>query len=139
SALAGPKDLIKKARRARKLFGGGMRQAGIIATGALYALENNVDRLAEDHADAQVLADSVRQSEGLALQPEMVDTNILIFHVEPSLGTASELVDAMRTEGVLTMAVAPQLIRLVTHLDVDAEQVARAGEVIKQVAGSLAK
>ena len=116
-----------------------MRQAGIIAAGALYALEKNIERLAEDHANAQVLADAIRQSEGLTLQPDTVDTNILIFHVEPSLGTASEFVDAMRAEGVLTMAVAPQLIRLVTHLDVDAEQVARAGEVIKQVAGSLAK
>lgn len=139
SALAGPRELIKQARRARKLFGGGMRQAGIIAAGALYALEKNIERLAEDHANAQVLADAIRQSEGLTLQPDTVDTNILIFHVEPSLGTASEFVDAMRAEGVLTMAVAPQLIRLVTHLDVDAEQVARAGEVIKQVAGSLAK
>ena len=139
SALAGPRELIKRARRARKLFGGGMRQAGIIAAGALYALENNVDRLAEDHANAQVLADAVRQSEGLNLQPENVDTNIVIFQVDSNLGTASQFVEAMGTKGVLAMATAPQLIRLVTHLDVSAEQVARAGEVIKQVADLLAE
>ena len=97
-----------------------MRQAGIIAAGALYAMENNIERLAEDHADAQVLADSIRQSEGLTLQPEIVDTNILFSMSNRVWGTASEFVDAMRAEGVLTMAVAPQLIRLVTHLDVDA-------------------
>jgi len=139
SALAGPRELIKRARRARKLFGGGMRQAGIIAAGALYALENNLDRLAEDHANAQVLADAVRQSEGLNLQPENVDTNIVIFQVDSNLGTASQFVEAMGTKGVLAMATAPQLIRLVTHLDVSAEQVARAGEVIKQVADLLAE
>ena len=139
SALAGSKELIKRARRARKLFGGGMRQAGIIAAGALYAMENNIERLAEDHANAQVLARAIRQSEGLTLQPDEVDTNILISDVEPSLGTASEFVDAMRVEGVLAMATAPQLIRLVTHLDVSAEQVAKACEVIKRVADSLAK
>ena len=139
SALAGSKELIKRARRARKLFGGGMRQAGIIAAGALYAMENNIERLAEDHANAQVLARAIRQSEGLTLQPDAVDTNILISHVDPSLGTASEFVDAMRVEGILAMATAPQLIRLVTHLDVSAEQVAKACEVIKRVADSLAK
>ncbi len=137
SALAGPKELIKQARRARKLFGGGMRQAGIIAAGALYALEHHVDRLAEDHANAQVLADAVRQSEGLSLQPEIVDTNIVIFRVDPSMGSASQFVESMREERVLAMATAPQLIRLVTHLDVNAEQVARAGDVIKQVAALL--
>lgn len=139
SALAGPKELIKTARRARKLFGGGMRQAGVIAAGALYALENHIDRLAEDHANAQVLADAIRQSEGLSLQPDIVDTNIVIFQVDPSLGPASGFVEAMGKEGVLAMATAPQMIRLVTHLDVSADQVARAGEVIKQVAASLAK
>ena len=139
SALAGPKELIKQARRARKLFGGGMRQAGIIAAGALYALENNIDRLAEDHANAQVLADAIRQSQGLSLKPEIVDTNIVIFHVDPCMGLASEFVKAMRVEGVLAMTTAPQLIRAVTHLDVNAEQVAKAGDVIKQVAESLAK
>lgn len=139
SVLAGSKESIKRARRARKLFGGGMRQAGIIAAGALYAMENNIERLAEDDANAQVLARAIRQSERLTLQPDAVDTNILISHVDPSLGTASEFVDAMRVEGILAMATAPQLIRLVTHLDVSAEHVAKACEVITRVADSLGK
>lgn len=139
SALAGTREMIKRARRARKLFGGGMRQAGIIAAGALYALENHVDRLAEDHAKAQVLASAVRQCRGLTLQPDTVDTNILIFNVDPNLGTASAFVAAMRDAGVLAMATAPQVIRLVTHLDVTAEQAERAGEIIGQVAETLAE
>ncbi|MCH8923753.1 MAG: threonine aldolase family protein, partial [Planctomycetes bacterium] len=86
SALAGPRDLIQQARRVRKLFGGGMRQAGIIAAGALYGLEHHVERLADDHAAARAFADAVRQCEGLCLQPEQVDTNIVMFAVDPSLG-----------------------------------------------------
>ncbi len=82
SALVGRTEWIGEMRRHRKLFGGGMRQSGIIAAGALYALENNIDRLADDHAAAQVIAESVRQSESLALEPAQVDTNIVIFRID---------------------------------------------------------
>src|SRR5207253_6858238 len=98
SALAGPKDAIKEARRHRKLFGGAMRQAGIIAAGALYALQNNRKRLSQDHANAQILAEAVRAAEGLSLQPDTVETNIVIFRVESRLGPAAEFAAELKAE-----------------------------------------
>lgn len=137
SALAGPRDLIRAARRHRKLFGGGMRQAGIIAAGALYALEHHVDRLVEDHVAAGVLADAVRQCEGLQLEPEQIDTNIVIFRVDPAVGTAAEVVERLAEHGVLMLATSPIKIRAVTHLDVSEAQVRHAGEILQQVADEL--
>lgn len=133
SALAGPKDMIKEARRHRKLFGGAMRQAGIIAAGALYALENHIDRLADDHFNAQILGDAVREIEGLTLLHDQVDTNIVIFRVDPEIGTAPELVAKLAAEGVLMMAISPTQIRAVTHLDVSQRQVREAGEILARL------
>jgi threonine aldolase len=138
SALAGPRELIAEARRHRKLFGGGMRQAGIIAAGALYALEHHRARLVHDHEHAQILGAAVRQSEGLSLRPNQVDTNIVIFEVDPASGTATEMVELLKQHGVLMLAVAPQRIRAVTHLDVGRADVERAGDVLRQVAEHLA-
>jgi threonine aldolase len=134
SALAGSKELMAKAHRARKLFGGGMRQAGIIAAGALYALEHNVGRLAEDHANAQILAEAIRQCPGLELKPATVDTNIVIFQIDPKLGTAEEFAARLEGQGVLTFDIAEQSIRMVTHLDVTREDAERAAEAVKNVA-----
>src|SRR5262245_38051086 len=139
SALAGPKDMIKEARRHRKLFGGGMRQAGIIAAGALYALENHRDRLVDDHANAQILADAIRATEGLTLQPAEVDTNILIFRVSPNIGSAPDFVAALKSAGVLALSISPTQIRLVTHLDVTEGDCRTAGLQIRQVASQMAK
>src|SRR5262249_14937915 len=122
SALCGPADLIRRARRLRKPLGGGMRQAGIIAAGALYALENNVERLAEDHAHARLIAEAIRKAPGLSLDPEFVDTNIVFFKVDEELGTAAAFCARLRDEGVHMMALGPQRIRAVTHLDVSREQ-----------------
>ena len=134
SALAGPHDLIRKAKRARKLFGGGMRQAGIIAAGALYALEHHIDRLAEDHAHARLLADAIRSVRSFELRPAEIDTNIVIFHVDAKLGTAADIVSRLKTEGVWMYAIAPQLIRAVTHLDVSPEGIERAAKIIRGLA-----
>jgi threonine aldolase len=139
SALAGPKDAIKEARRHRKLFGGAMRQDGIIAAGALYALDNNRARLAEDHQNAQVLADAVRQAEGLSLWPADVDTNIVIFKVEPRLGSAAQFVAELKLQGVLALAISATQVRLVTHLDVSESDCRRAAQVIQEVGGGLMK
>jgi len=137
SALAGPRELIELARRHRKVFGGGMRQSGIIAAGALYALENNVERLAEDHANAKILADAIRKAEGLDLEPDLVDTNMVIFRIDPSLGSSEDFAAALKQEGVLVLTVSAAKIRLVTHLDVTEEEVTRAGEIIQKVADKL--
>ncbi len=138
SALAGPRDLIAEARRHRKLFGGGMRQAGIIAAGAVYALEYHRDRLAEDHEHAQILAEAIRQSPSLALCPDRVDTNIVIFHVDPALGTAGQFAAALKAHGVWMLAVGASLVRAVTHLDVTRSDVVAAAAIIPQVAEGIA-
>jgi len=134
SALAGPRALIDEAVRHRKVLGGGMRQAGVIAAAALYALEHHVDRLVEDHANAQRLADGIRQIDGLRLRPEVVDTNLLFFHVDPALGTAAEFSARLKERGLLMLATAPTTIRAVTHLDVDGDDVERAIGILKEVA-----
>jgi len=139
SALAGPRDLITRAVRHRKLLGGGMRQAGIIAAGALYALEHHIDRLAEDHANAQLLGETVREIPELELRPAEVDTNIVIFHILPEWGTAVQLHDRLTEAGVLTHPFGPQLLRAVTHLDVTRSEIERACEILAQVIRAGAK
>lgn len=137
SALAGSRDFVREARRHRKLFGGGMRQAGIIAAGALHALKYHRGRLVQDHDNAQIIADSVRRSVGLTLRPETVDTNIVIFEVDQRLGTAVQFVDALKQHGVGMMSVGQALVRAVTHLDVNQDDAAAAAAIIPQVAEAL--
>ncbi|HVA50276.1 MAG TPA: low-specificity L-threonine aldolase [Pirellulales bacterium] len=134
SALAGPRELIERAHRHRKLFGGGMRQAGILAAAALYALQNHVERLAEDHAQAQRLAAGIRQIEGLELRPPQVDTNLVIYRVDPRLGTAAEFAARLKRRGLLISAFGGQLMRAVTHLDVGPADIERAVAVLAEVA-----
>jgi len=135
SALCGPRDLIAKARRHRKLFGGGMRQVGILAAGALYALEHHIERMADDHANAQLLAETIRNTEGLELRPEKVDTNLVIFHVYPSLGTAAEFAARLEARGLGVIAFGPTLIRACTHLDVSQADVEAACVILREVVG----
>ncbi len=137
SALAGPRDFVAKARRVRKLFGGGMRQAGVLAAAALYALENHVERLAEDHRNAQVIAQAVADTPGLRLDPPDVETNLIFFVVDAELGTAKDVAAALKQRGVLAMATAPQKIRACTHLDVSAAQAERAADAVRQAVKRL--
>ena len=134
SALAGPRDLMGEAVRHRKVLGGGMRQAGVIAAGALFALENHVDRLADDHANAQRLAEGIRPLDEVRLDPDRVDTNMVFFRVDPAWGTAREFSEQLRERGLLMLPVTPTSIRAVTHLDVDAADVDRAIAIIQDVA-----
>ncbi len=131
SALAGPREYIAKAKRARKLFGGGMRQAGIIAAGALFAIDHHRERLADDHAHAQLLAAAVHETRGLELRPAEVDTNIVIFHVDPAWGTAADFSAKLKAAGAWMLPVGPQLIRAVTHLDVKRSDAQRAAEILR--------
>jgi threonine aldolase len=133
SALAGPRDLIQEALRRRKVLGGGMRQAGILAAGALYALDHHIERLAEDHASAQRLAEGIRQIAELRLDPEQVDTNLVFFRVDPAWGTAAELSAGLKERGVLVNPMGKDSLRAVTHLDVDARDVDRALEALREV------
>lgn len=135
SALAGPRDLIAEAVRHRKVLGGGMRQAGIIAAGALYALEHHVRRLAEDHANAQRLATGIRTISRLRLDPEETDTNLVFFQLDSSWGAAREFSAELKRRGLLLNAVSSTRLRAVTHLDVNVQDVDRALEILRAVAG----
>lgn len=137
SALCGPAALIRKARRLRKALGGGWRQAGILAAAALYALDHNIERLAEDHANARILAETIRNTPGLKLYLENVETNIVIFEIDPEFGTAAAFSARLRDEGVWMNANAPQRLRAVTHLDVTRDQVKRAAQVIHETAAAV--
>jgi len=136
SVLAGPRELIDQAHRHRKVLGGGMRQAGILAAAALYAVEHHIDRLAEDHANARRLAEGIRQIDILRLVGEPIDTNLLFFSVDPSWGTAAEFAAELKKRGLLILATAPQTLRAVTHLGITEPDVARAVEILKAAAAS---
>ena len=133
SALVGSADAIHEALRLRKVLGGGMRQAGTIAAGALYGLEHNVVRLAEDHQNARVLAQAVEEAPGLSLESGPVETNLVWIYVDPSLGTAKEVAARLKSAGVLVSALGAQVIRACTHLDVSHEEVLRAADALKSV------
>jgi threonine aldolase len=115
SVLCGTQDFIDRAHRWRKVMGGGMRQAGVIAAGALYALDNMVDRLADDHCLARKLAGDLAAMPGIALDPAQVQTNIIIFGVEPSGHGSGRVVEAMKAAGVLADALDGTRVRVVTH------------------------
>lgn len=131
SALAGSEEQIRTARRHRKLFGGGMRQAGVIAAGALYALEHHVERLAEDHQKARLLGDAVTASDGLELATQGVETNMVLFHVLESTGkSAADVVSELAQKEIQVFAVGPRSIRAVTHLNVSDQQIDLAADVL---------
>ena len=104
------------------MLGGALRQAGIVAAGALYALDHNVERLAEDHANARTLAERLAQIDGITLDPSQVETNIVIFEVDDPDG----LCEALERADVRMGVVGTRQVRAVTHLDVDAHGVQRA-------------
>ncbi len=119
SILLGKKTFIQKARRIRKVFGGGMRQAGYMAACGIYALENNINRLAEDHLLAKKIA-SVLEQKQFVDNIHPVETNIIIFSIKPYL-KAEELIEKLKKEGILAIAMSPTQIRFVTHLDIQPE------------------
>ena len=114
-------DLMGRARRFRKMFGGGMRQAGIIGAGALFALENHRNRLADDHANARRLAGALARLPGIEMDPATVETNIVLFRLTRL--PADEFVARMREAGILVLATGPQVIRAVTNLNVSADDI----------------
>ena len=131
SALAGTAALIGRARRFRKMFGGGMRQAGIVAAGALYALEHHRERLAEDHANARRLAQGLAGLPGIELDPPTVETNIVIFRVTAS--PAPALCGRLKEAGVWMLPRDDENIRAVTHLDVNRAEIDEAIGIIGRV------
>jgi threonine aldolase len=126
SALVGSKELIARAHRIRKMLGGGMRQAGVVAAAALYALEHQVDRLADDHANARALAEGLQGLPGVTVQPPQ--SNILFVDLAPEKATG--VVDRLRAAGVLCTGL--YRLRFVTHLDVSADDITRAIRILRQ-------
>ena len=129
SLITGSKEFIWKTHRWRKLMGGGMRQAGILAAAGLYALDHNVARLADDHKNARLLADALTAVPGVTLEAP-VETNIVIFVLGPELPDAAAVVARAKERGVLVNAVGSRKIRALTHLDVDRAAVEKAAGIL---------
>lgn len=137
SVVAGTHDFIEQARRYRKIFGGGMRQAGILAAAGIYALDHNRDRLKEDHEKAAYLARELCRAPGLTIDLDSVQTNIIIISVEKSGQAPEKILAALREKGVLLTMGNYMGIRAVTHLDVSMDQVKKAASIILQTLNAL--
>ncbi len=118
SLLSGGKSFIEKARRTRKMFGGGMRQAGILAAAGIYALEHNLARLAQDHVLARWLAEKLNRLPGLQVDLDTVQSNIIVVNLDPQIITVGRFVSQMAAQGVLCVPFGPARVRFVAHLDV---------------------
>jgi threonine aldolase len=135
SLVAGSKPFIDRVHRFRKMFGGGMRQVGIIAAAGIYALEHHFERLKEDHQNAKRLGVGLKEFKGVSIDPRHVETNIVILDIANAGMTAAQVAEAMKKEGVLIHAFGKTQIRLVTHLDVSAEDIERALKSFERVLG----
>jgi threonine aldolase len=135
SLIAGRRDFIRRCLKLRKMYGGGMRQAGILAAAGLYALEHHRARLADDHANARALAERLAGARNVRVDPARVQTNLVM--IELDRGTPAAVVDQARKAGVLLGTSGPHRIRAVTHLDADRAAVLRAGDVIAEIAAAL--
>jgi threonine aldolase len=135
SVLAGGKAQIARAVTARRRFGGAMRQAGILAAAGLYALDHNVTRLVDDHANARAIAEGIAGLPGVRLALETVQTNIVIWQMAENEPDAATVVAKAKAAGVLISALGGRTLRAVTHMDVSTEQCRRAAEVLADVIG----
>lgn len=131
SVLLGNREMIRKARRVRKVFGGGMRQAGYLAAAGIFALENHVERLQEDHLHARMIGDAL-QSKAFINQILPIETNIIIasFHAPY---TPQQFMDTMKQHGILMFAISPTQVRMVLHLDITPEMVAKTISIIQNL------
>jgi threonine aldolase len=129
ACLAGSRDFVAEAWRWKQMLGGAMRQSGIVAAAALYALDHNVERLADDHARARCLADGLAPLPGIELDPELVETNIVVFGVADAEGFCRRL----ESEGVRMGALDERTVRAVTHLEVDDAGIDRAIEAASSI------
>jgi len=137
SLVASSKTFIDRVHRFRKMFGGGMRQVGIIAAAGIYALDHHLERLKVDHQNANRLAMGLKGFKGISINPEHVETNIVIFDVANTGMTAPQLAESMKKEGILTHAFGKTQIRLVTHLGVNLEDIEAALKAFEKVLGRI--
>ncbi len=132
SVVAGSRSFIEKVRRYRKMLGGGMRQAGIIAAAGIVALEQMVDRLAEDHANARLLAEGLAEIPGIGVDPAAVQTNILFFRVTDPRFTWQSFVESVRRKGLSVAELGHGRIRAVTHSGITAREIQSALEIVSR-------
>jgi threonine aldolase len=133
SVILGSKEFIEKALRNRKLFGGGMRQAGILAAAGLYAVENNIERLADDHAKARTLAEGLSAIDGFDIDMKRVQTNIVIVDVAKTGKKSVDIIELLKHNGVLAVPFGPTRLRFVVHLDVSHEDCLKAAAIISEL------
>ena len=133
SVLAGPREVIRDCVRHRRLFGGAMRQVGILGAAGLYALDHHRDRLSEDHNHARLIAARLRANPRITLVADPVETNIVIFSLGAGAPDAAAVIAAAREQGVLVVAFGPRTVRAVTHLDVTRDQCEQAASVLDEV------
>lgn len=132
SAVCGDKASIERVHRFRKMFGGTMRQSGVLAAAALYALEHHRERLHEDHAHAKRLAEGLGQIPGVSVAMP-VTTNMVFIDLDERLGTAAEVCEKLKTQGVFAMANLPRRIRMVCHLDISTGMIERTIQIVDRV------
>lgn len=139
SALSGSHELIDKARGSRKLLGGGMRQAGVLAAACIYAIDHHIERLAEDHRNAQIIAEAMFDTPGLAPYPPKIETNLIWCRVDRELGTAEAVAAKLAKHGIRVLIAGPQTIRACTHLDVNTAQAEQAAETLRKTLTQAAR
>ena len=133
SMIAGSREFIERCRSIRKMLGGGMRQAGVLAAAGLVALEKGPKRLQVDHDNAKLLANQLASIPGITLNPAKVQTNIVIFDLKKSGSSSGDFLKALAQRGVLAVPVDSDKVRMVTHLDVDRNDVERAASVVGEL------
>ncbi|MGH2360873.1 MAG: threonine aldolase family protein [bacterium] len=133
SVIVSDRPTVDKLRRFRRLYGGGMRQAGILAAAGIYALEHNIPRLKQDHDHARRLANALKKIPTVSIQPDQVETNIVLFDVMFSRRSPAEILADLKKEGVLVNAVGGTTFRAVTHLDVASRDIEEAGQIFASV------
>ncbi len=134
SMLVGDAETIREARRIRKLFGGGMRQAGVLAAAGLVALDEMLPRLAEDHVTARRLAELIAAAPHVDLDPGSIETNIVFFRIEEGTApSAADVVTRLREKGILANALGPDQIRMVTHYEISMADVELAGQAVQEI------
>ncbi len=131
SIILGEKSMIEEAFRVRKGWGGGMRQIGILAAAGLYAIENNFNRLSEDHENAKELANHLAKIDGVEIDTSLVETNILMFN--PTTISAEDVVSKSKEKGLLISAMGVGTIRAVTHLDISSDDITKAKQILTEV------
>jgi len=131
SILVGDAPTIYRARRARKLFGGALRQAGMMAAAALYALDHHVERLADDHQNARAFAEAIASVPGIRLDVNHVESNLVFFELDPEIGSSAQLSALLLERGVRINPSGPQRLRACTHLDVSRADVLQAAEILR--------